>query len=81
MKNLSLKLKNKWHLNRSLILMFDIQGIKRRGRCLHRPANGQMWASVPTNFFIPDLTRVKIVSKDVEKEKNIKGFETDEIFK
>ena len=32
-------------------------------------------------FFNPDLTRVKIVSKDVEKEKNIRGFETDEIFK
>ena len=31
--------------------------------------------------FSPDLTRVKIVSKDVEKEKNIRGFETDEIFK
>ena len=33
------------------------------------------------NIFVPDLTRVKIVSKDVEKEKNIRGFETDEIFK
>ena len=35
---------------------------------------------VPIIHCSPDLTRVKIVSKDVEKEKNIRGFETDEIF-
>ena len=32
-------------------------------------------------FFIPVLTRVRIMSNDVEKDKNIRGFETDEIFK
>lgn len=31
--------------------------------------------------FSPDLTRVRILSNDVEKDKNIRGFETDEIFK
>ena len=40
-----------------IMVNYNIQGIKRRGRCLHRPANGQMWASVPTKFFVLTLTK------------------------
>ena len=36
---------------------------------------------VPIIHCSPVLTRVRIVSNDVEKDKNIRGFEADEIFK